>query len=180
MPQYTLSPHASSPVTRVGCALYAPYANDFTLTVEQQMLQIDTIFSVFTVDGVDVGWIDGIHEEAPILVPVRSMEGYGDLGTMEEYLTQEQHAPLGEHLRDLFRIAEEHSLSATLLLRALAIMHNEPNFDAQQAVDLSIEWGMTMLRAGILDRHTFGLATMLRHSAAREMGATTVSGGAPA
>lgn len=151
-------------IPRVGCALYAPYANDFTLTIEQQLVQVDTIFAVLTVDGVDVGWIDGIDETDPILVPVRSMEGYADLGTVEEYLTQEFHTPLGEHLQDLFRLAEAHALSATVLVRALAIMHLESSFDAQQAVDRSFEWGLTLLRAGILERHTFGLADMLRRS----------------
>ena len=151
-----------APDTRVACGMYAPYANDFTLAVEQQLLQIDTIFSVFSVDGIEVGWIDGIDQQDPILVPVRSMEGYGDLGTIEEYLSEEFHTQIGDELRELFRIAEDEALTATVLVRALAIMHNEGAFSAQQAVEQSFEWGFTLLRAGVMDRHTFSLAEMLR------------------
>jgi len=145
---------------RVASALYSPYASDFTLPIEQQMLQIDCIFSVIHVDGVDLGWIDGIDQDDPILVPVRSMEGHGDLGTVEEYLSEEFHTALGPELQTLFRIAMEEKLTATVLVRALAIMHNDDQIDAQSAVQQSFDWGFTLLRAGTLDRFTFGLADM--------------------
>lgn len=155
--------HPRQPI-RVACGLYSPYANDFTLSIEQQMLQIDTIFAVFNVDGVDVGWIDGIDEQDPILVPVRSMDGHGDLGTVEEYLSEEFHTSIGDELTVLFRLAQEESLSPTVLVRALAIMHNDGSIDAQHAVQQSFEWGFTLLRAGMLDRFTFGLGDLMRRA----------------
>ena len=148
--------------TRVASALYSPYANDFTLPIEQQLLQVDCIFSVINVDGVDLGWIDGIDQDDPILVPVRSMEGHGDLGTVEEYLSEEYHTAIGPELQTLFNLAREEELTATVLVRALAIMHNDDTIGAADAVQQSFEWGFTLLRAGVLDRHTFGLSEMLR------------------
>jgi hypothetical protein len=147
---------------RVSAALYSPYASDFTLPIEQQLLQVDCIFSVINVDGADLGWIDGIDEDDPILVPVRSMEGHSDLGTVEDYLSEEFHTAIGVELNTLLRIAREEQLTATVLVRALAIMHNEPSIGAAEAVQQSFEWGFTLLRAGVLDRHTFGLSEMLR------------------
>ncbi|CAN7775722.1 hypothetical protein LJR290_007785 [Variovorax sp. LjRoot290] len=155
------TPHSRN-ATRVACALYSPYANDFTLPIEQQLLQVDCIFSVINVDGVDLGWIDGIDQDDPILVPVRSMEGHGDLGTVEEYLCEEFHTSIGPELQTLFRIAREEELTATVLVRALAIMHNDGSIGAADAVQQSFEWGFTLLRAGVLDRYTFGLSDMLR------------------
>lgn len=153
-----------SPI-RVASALYSPYANDFTLPIERQLLQVDCIFSVMNIDGVDLGWIDGIDQDDPILVPVRSMEGYGDLGTIEEYLSEEFHASIGAELQALLRIAREEELTPTVLVRALAIMHNDGTIDAAHAVRQSFDWGFTMLRAGVLDRYTFGLAAALEEAA---------------
>lgn len=148
--------------TRVACALYSPYASDFTLPIEHQLLQVDCIFSVINVDGVDLGWIDGIDQDDPILVPVRSMEGHSDLGTVEQYLSEEFHSGIGPELQTLFRIAREEQLTATVLVRALAIMHNDGTIGATDAVQQSFDWGFTLLRAGVLDRYTFGLSEMLR------------------
>lgn len=150
---------------RIACAMYSPYANDFTLSIEQQLLQVDTIFAVFNVDGVDVGWIDGIDEQDPILVPVRSMEGHGDLGTVEDYLSEEFHAAIGEELTTLFRLAQEESLTPTVLVRALAIMHNDGTIDARTAIQQSFEWGFTLLRDGMLDRFTVGLGGLMQRDA---------------
>jgi hypothetical protein len=150
------------PATRVASALYSPYAGDFTLPIEQQLLQVDCIFSVISVDGVDLGWIDGIDQDDPILVPVRSMEGHSDLGTIEEYLSEEFHTSIGPELQALLRIAREEELTPTVLVRALAIMHNDETIDAAHAVKQSFDWGFTMLRAGVLDRYTLGLGEMLR------------------
>jgi len=147
---------------RVASALYSPYANDFTLPIERQLLQVDCIFSVMNIDGVDLGWIDGIDQDDPILVPVRSMEGHSDLGTVEEYLSEEFHTSIGSELQALLRIARQEELTPTVLVRALAIMHNDGTIDAAHAVRQSFEWGFTMLRAGVLDRYTFGLGQMLR------------------
>jgi hypothetical protein len=155
------TPHIRS-ATRVASALYSPYANDFTLPIEQQLLQVDCIFSVINVDGVDLGWIDGIDQDDPILVPVRSMEGHRDLGTVEDYLSEEYHTAIGPELQSLFALAREEELTATVLVRALAIMHNDGTISAADAVQQSFEWGFTLLRAGVLDRHTFGLSEMLR------------------
>lgn len=149
-----------SPI-RVASALYSPYANDFTLPIERQLLQVDCIFSVMNIDGVDLGWVDGIDQDDPILVPVRSMEGHRDLGTVEEYLSEEFHASIGAELQALLRIAREEELTPTVLVRALAIMHNDGTIDAAHAVKQSFEWGFTMLRAGVLDRHTFGLGELV-------------------
>ncbi|CAN7361313.1 hypothetical protein [Variovorax sp. LjRoot178] len=148
-----------SPI-RVASALYSPYANDFTLPIERQLLQVDCIFSVMNIDGVDLGWIDGIDQDDPILVPVRSMEGYGDLGSVEEYLSEEYHTSIGTELQTLLRIARDEELTPTVLVRALAIMHNDGTIDAAHAVKQSFDWGFTMLRAGALDRHTFGLTAI--------------------
>lgn len=155
------SKHYGLPI-RIASALYSPYASDFTLPVEQQLLQIDCIFSVMTVDGVALGWIDGIDHDDPILVPVRSMEGHSDLGTVEEYLSEEFHTSIGSELQALLRIAREEELTPTVLVRALAILHNDTTIDAAHAVKQSFDWGFTMLRAGVLDRHTYSLAAMLR------------------
>ncbi|TAL65697.1 MAG: hypothetical protein EPN79_10985 [Burkholderiaceae bacterium] len=142
---------------RVACALYSPYAADFTLPIEQQLLQIDCIFAVIDVDGVDYGWIDGIDEDDPILVPVRSMMGYGYLGSLEEYLSEDFHAPLGQVLQDLLLLAQSEQLSATVLVRALAILHLDDAITAADAVQQSFQWGLTLLRAGTLERVTFGV-----------------------
>lgn len=150
-----------SPI-RVASALYSPYASDFTLPIERQLLQLDCIFSVLNIDGVDLGWIDGIDHDDPILVPVRSMEGHRDLGTVEEYLSEEYHTTIGPELQALLRIGGQEELTPTVLVRALAIMHNDGTIDAAHAVKQSFEWGFTMLRAGVLDRHTFGLGAILR------------------
>lgn len=150
-----------SPI-RVGSALYSPYANDFTLPIERQLLQVDCIFSVINIDGVDLGWIDGIDQDDPILVPVRSMEGYGELGTVEEYLSEEYHTSIGTELQTLLRIARDEELTPTVLVRALAIMHNDGTIDAVHAVRQSFDWGFTMLRAGVLDRYTIGQGEVLR------------------
>ena len=153
-----------SPI-RVASALYSPYANDFTLPIERQLLQVDCIFSVMSIDGVDLGWIDGIDQDDPILVPVRSMEGHSDLGTVEEYLSEEFHTSIGSELQALLRIARQEELTPTVLVRALAIMHNDGTIDAAHAVKQSFDWGFTMLRAGVLDRYTFGLAALLEEAA---------------
>ena len=145
-----------SPI-RVASALYSPYAGDFTLPIERQLLQVDCIFSVMNIDGVDLGWIDGIDQADPILVPVRSMEGLRDLGTVEEYLSEEYHTSIGPELQTLLRIAGQEELTPTVLVRALAIMHNDGTIDAAHAVKQSFDWGFTMLRAEVLGRHRFGL-----------------------
>ncbi|OUM00712.1 hypothetical protein [Variovorax sp. JS1663] len=152
-----------SPI-RVASALYSPYASDFTLPIEQQLLQLDCIFSVMNIDGLDLAWIDGIDQDDPILVPVRSMEGYGDLGTIEEYLSEEFHTSIGPELQRLLQIARNEELTPTVLVRALAIMHNDGTIDAAHAVKQSFDWGFTMLRAGVLDRYRFGLRAMLEHA----------------
>lgn len=147
---------------RVASALYSPYANDLTLPVERRLLQVDCIFAVMSIDGVELGWIDGIDQDDPILVPVRSMEGHSDLGTVEEYLSEEFHTSIGPELQALLRLARHEELTPTVLVRALAIMHNDGTIDAAHAVKQSFDWGFTMLRAGVLDRHTFGLGAILR------------------
>ena len=147
---------------RIACGLYSPYANDFTLPLEQQLLQIDTIFAVFSLNGTEVGWIDGVDPRDPILVPVQAIEGYSDLGTLDEYLSEEFHTQIGDELGELLRLSQEEDLSATVLVRALAIMHNESAMGAQEAVEQSLRWGLTLLRAGAMDRYTFSLAEMLR------------------
>ncbi|VTU44961.1 hypothetical protein [Variovorax sp. RA8] len=149
-----------SPI-RVASALYSPYASDFTLPIERQLLQVDCIFSVMNIDGVDLGWIDGIDQDDPILVPVRSMEGYGDLGTVEEYLSEEFHTSIGPELQTLLRIALDEELTPTVLVRALAILHNDGTIDAEHAVKQSFDWGFAMLRAGVLDRYRCGLGAIL-------------------
>lgn len=158
---------STSPI-RIASALFSPYANDFTQPIERQLLQVDCIFSVMNIDGVDLGWIDGIDQDDPILVPVRSMEGYGDLGTVEEYLSEEFHASIGPELQTLLRIAREEELTPTVLVRALAIMHNDGTIDAGHAVKQSFDWGFTMLRAGVLERHTFGLEMLRRRGSRAE------------
>ena len=149
---------------RVASALYSPYVNDFTLPIEQQLLQVDCIFSVMNIDGVDLGWIDGIDQDDPILVPVRSMEGHSDLGTVEEYLSEEFHTSIGPELQALFRLARQEELTPTVLVRALAIMHNDGTIDAAQAVKQSFDWGLTMLRAGVVERQWLGLRQILTSS----------------
>lgn len=147
---------------RVASALYSPYVNEFTLPVERQLLQVDCIFAVMNIDGVDLGWIDGIDHEYPILVPVRSMEGHSDLGTVEDYLSEEFHTSIGPEIQVLFRLARQEELTPTVLVRALAIMHNDETIDAAHAVKQSFDWGFAMLRAGVLDRYTFELGSMLQ------------------
>ena len=54
-----------------------------------------------------------------------------------------------------------------MLVRALAIMHNDGTIGATDAVQQSFEWGFTLLRAGVLDRHTFGLSPIPRRQGRR-------------
>ena len=156
-----------SPI-RVASALYSPYASDFTLPIERQVLQVDCIFSVMNIDGVDLGWIDGIDQDDPILVPVHSMEGHRDLGTVEEYLSEEYHTSIGPELQALLRIASQEELTPTVLVRALAIMHLDGTIDAAHAVRQSFDWGFTMLRAGVLDRYAGGNTNQPRSTSKRK------------
>ena len=45
-------------------------------------------------------------------------------------------------------------------------MHIDGTIDAAHAVKQSFYWGFTMLRAGALDRYTFGLGEMHQHQRA--------------
>lgn len=94
-------------------------------------------------------------------VPVRSMQGYRDLGTVEDYLSEEFHTSIGPELQRLLCIARDEELTPTILVRAHAIMHNDGTIDAMHAVKQSFDWGFTMLRAGVLERYRFGISPLL-------------------
>lgn len=155
-----------SPVTqRVGAAFYMPFASDFTASIEAQMLRVDCIFAIMSDDDVDYAWIDGIDEQDPVLIPVRSLEGFQDLGDLEEYLCEEFHGELGEALQDLLTLAAAEELSSTTLVRALAIMHRDQASTAAEAIQLSFQWGFALLQAASLERYSFGLEKTASHLA---------------
>lgn len=147
---------------RVGAAYYIPFASDFTASIEAQLLRVDCIFAIIEADGVDHAWIDGIDEQDPVLVPVHSLEGFQDLGNLEDYLCAEFHTQLGEELQVLLAMVASEELSATVLVRALAILHNEQAATAMDAVQMSFQFGLAFLRAASLERYTFGLEETAR------------------
>lgn len=142
---------------RVGAAFYMPFAADLTASIEAQLLRVDCIFAIVTVDDIEYAWIDGIDEENPVLIPVHSLEGFNDLGELETYLCDEAHTQLGEELTTLLGMVESELINPTVLVRALAIMHNEQAASAHEAVQLSFEFGLTFARAASLERYAFGL-----------------------
>lgn len=142
---------------RIGSAYYMPFAADLTASIEAQLLRVDTIFAVIDADGIDHAWIDGIDEEDPVLIPVRSLEGYREIGDFETYLCEEFHTQLGAELPALLELAVSEALSATVLVRALAILHNEQAATAVEAVQMSFQFGLAFLRAASLERYSYGL-----------------------
>lgn len=101
-------------------------------------------------------WIDGVDAEKPLLLPAQHLHNFRNLGTLREYLADERHTVLEEAFDDLMDICLERKESATTMIRALEIMHDE-GLPADQAVTTARQWGMLLNEMDQAERASYQL-----------------------
>lgn len=103
-------------------------------------------------------WIDGIDHHNPLLLPVQSLHGFRRRGTLREYLEMEKHVELGEAFDNLMDLCMAQKSSATVLIRACEIMHDE-RVSADQALITAQQWGMLLNELDQAERAAYQLVT---------------------
>ena len=111
------------------------------------------------VDGDAYAWVDGVNEQDPLLIPVKHLVAYSYAGTLRQYLADPRHAALGDAFDEFLDLVIAKRASATLIVRACEIMHEE-HVLPQVALATSEEWGHLL---GELDHTERAAYQMLRH-----------------
>jgi hypothetical protein len=116
------------------------------------------IFSQTVVlNGVAYVWVDGISVNAPILLPIQALHQFKRRGTYKEYLEEERHLALDEGFEWLMELCAVKPESATVVIRACEIMHEE-GLPADQAIVTAHQWGITLLQINEAERVAMAVA----------------------
>ena len=118
-------------------------------------------------------WIDGVDNEKPLLLPAQSLQEFRSCGTLRAYLEDEKHLALEEQFDEILDLCLKRKESATTMIRAIEIMHDE-GLPPDQALVTAHQWGVLINELDQAERASYQLVTT---SAA--MPASTLTGQAP-
>jgi hypothetical protein len=119
------------------------------------------IFSqTIVLNGAAYVWVDGISVNAPILLPIQALHQFKRRGTYQEYLADERHLALDDGFEWLMELCAEKPESATVVIRACEIMHEE-GLPADQAIITAHQWGTMLLQINEAERVAMAVAQSL-------------------
>lgn len=101
-------------------------------------------------------WVDGVDAERPLLLPAQALHDFRNMGTLREYLVEERHMELGEDFDNMMDLCLERGESATTMIRAIEIMHEE-GLPAEQALVTAHQWGVLLNELDQAERAAYQL-----------------------
>ncbi len=130
--------------------VYAPFGTDLP--------PVEVVCQVVPLNGAAYVWLDGVDHNDPVLLPAQVLDGTRRLGTLRDYLEDLRHEQLGEGFDSLLDLAMEQQVSATVLVRACEIMHEEGS-DPSQAITTARQWGIMLCELDQAHRAEFQLVS---------------------
>lgn len=119
---------------------------------------VEVFCQAVVLNGAAYVWIDGINHENPLLIPVQSLSKFRRVGTLRSYLEDERHLALEAGFDQLLDICKSREVSATVLIRACEIMHEE-GLPADQAIVTAHQWGELLNELDQAERAAYQLVS---------------------
>jgi hypothetical protein len=136
----------SLPAIHLCSGLYKPCGADLPA--------VEIFSQTIVLNGVAYVWVDGINIDSPILLPVQALHQFKRRGTYQEYLEEERHLALDDGFEWLMQLCSDKQESATVVIRACEIMHEE-GLPADQAIVTAHQWGVLLSQINEAERAAF-------------------------